>query len=174
MKFTCIAAAAMISLSMFSCQSKQEQSAQKKIKPPKAAENIVLADSDFISADTANKMIQSYLTSIGKDSAGANIQSIIVDANSLRKYLDDTSIKKVKIMFAHTLDYINSGHNGQPAGYKPFAFTIVISGYNSNGDYVLAPGNMVPDRGQPCPTNCTTFGEAANPLIVTTTSTMDK
>lgn len=115
--------------------------------------------------DTANKMIQSYLTSIGKDTDNANIQSLIVDAGTLRKYLSDTSIKKVKIMFAHTLDYINSGHEGQPAGYTPFAFTIVISGYDSEGNYVLAPGNMVPDHAEPCPTNCPTIGNAANALI---------
>lgn len=163
MKITCTAAAILISLSLYSCRNNGGQA-----KEDHAANTVAYTagtDSNFISMDSANKMIQSYLTSIAKDTADTNIQSIIVDANSLRKYLDDTSIKKVKIMFAHTLDYINSGHNGEPAGYKPFAFTIVISGYNSDGDYVLAPGNMVPDHAEPCPTNCNTVGNASSPLI---------
>lgn len=124
----------------------------------------------FVSTDTANKMIGSYLASIG-DTAGQvdpdNLQSLILDADALREYLNDKSIKKVKIMFAHTLSYINSGHKGQPAGYQPGAFSIVVGGYNAEGNYVVAPGYLVPENAKPCPTNCPTVGTAAQPLLPT-------
>lgn len=124
----------------------------------------------FVSTDTANKMIGSYLASIG-DTAGQvnpnNLQSLILDADALREYLSDNSIKKVKIMFAHTLSYINSGHKGQPAGYQPGAFSIVVGGYDADGNYVVAPGYMIPDHAKPCPENCPTAGSAALPLLPT-------
>jgi len=121
----------------------------------------------FIPVDSANKMIRSYLNSIAdSDTEKPQLQSLIMDADALREYLKDTSIKEVKVMFAHTMDYINSGHGGQYAGYRPGALTIIFAGYNLQGNYVLAPGNLVPDGSSPCPPFCPGTGTASLPLIV--------
>lgn len=157
-----IAIVALATFGLFSCQSnntsKEKTEAMQSIPEQDEAY--------FISVDSANEMIQSYLTSIqDSNSDNPSLQSLIVDAGALRDYLSDTSITKVKIMFAHTMQYINEGHDGQPAGYKPNALTIVIAGFNVEGNYVTAPGRMVPDRARPCPSDCPTTGNAANPLI---------
>lgn len=123
----------------------------------------VTADPNLIPVDTANKMINSYIKSL-EDSDG-NLHSFSLDAETLREYLKDTSIKKVKVMFAHTQSYINSGHEGQPSGMKSNALTIVLAGYRSDGTFVIAPGDKVLDRAQPCPTICPAFGNASNDLI---------
>lgn len=163
----------VIALSIFSagisftaCQNNPQQN-QNKEQHPLATAGIPESVKDhFIPVDTANKMIQSYLNSI-TDSGSANVQlqSLIMNADALREYLNDTSIKEVKVMFAHTLNYINSGNGGQYAGYKANALTIIFAGYNSAGNYVIAPENMVPDGTKPCPPSCPVTGTASNPLI---------
>lgn len=122
--------------------------------------------SHFISKDSANKMIQSYLNSVSVPGTiqDTNLYSLILDAQALRTYLSDTTIKGVKVMLAHTLDYINAGNEGTNAGYKSNALTIVIAGYDQNGNYVLGPGYRVPDRAVPCPVVCP-LGTAGNSLL---------
>jgi hypothetical protein len=112
----------------------------------------------FLNKDTANVMIESYLTSIAKDSGA--LYSLIVDADSLRAYLNDTNIKNVKLMFAHTLSYINSGHQGVPCGYRSGALTLVLAGYDAQGNYRFYNENNVMDYCMPCPTLCPVNGTA--------------
>lgn len=131
-----------------------------------------VSDPDFIRVDTANKMIASYLNSINYTQNDTDLRSLIIDADTLRTYLANSSIKKVKIMFAHTLAYINSGHGNQPAGYKNTALTTVIAGYDASGNYVFyrypeSSVDMVLDHSMPCPTNCPTSGTAASDLLPT-------
>lgn len=121
----------------------------------------------FIPIDSANKMLASYLASINHPDKNNSLKSIIIDASSLRNYLNDTTngrIDKVKIMFAHTLDYINSGHEGQNARYKPGALTLIFAGYDAVGNYIYYDG-MVLDHGAPCPIICPP-GEAASDLLI--------
>jgi hypothetical protein len=125
--------------------------------------------SEQIVADSANKMIKSYLTSINYTTNDTNLRSLIFDAAQLRDYLNSTSageIARVKIMFAHTLAYINSGHKNQPAGYKPGALTLVIAGIDESGNYVYIDENEVLDFSMPCPTSCPTAGNAARDTLV--------
>ncbi|PZF71578.1 hypothetical protein [Taibaiella soli] len=122
----------------------------------------------YIGKDTANKMIESYLTSIAGDTAdlpAPTLNSLIMDADLLRNYLSNQEIKKVKVMFAHRLDYINSGHAGQNVGLRSDALTIILAGYNKEGNYIFAPGRMVPNHATPCPRNCPDFGSASNNLL---------
>lgn len=123
-------------------------------------------DSD-IPVDSANKMISSYITSLGGNSDDQNLYSLIVDANCLRSYLSNTNVKKVKLMFAHTLNYINSGHQGQNCGYKSGELTLVIAGYDASGNYVLTTGGNVMDGLNPCPHNCPNSGTASSNTIPT-------
>ncbi len=127
------------------------------------------ASSAFIPMDSANKMIGSYLASVNAPATDTALDCVIVDADMLRSYLNDTcngKIKNVKLMLAHTLNYINTGHGGQYAGYQPNALTIIVSGYDATGNYVLAAGNTVLDQGQPCPSYCPPAGAANNNMII--------
>ena len=116
-------------------------------------------DTSFINKDTADVMIESYLQSISR-ATDTPLNCLIVNADSLRAYLNDTNIKNVKLMFAHTQAYINAGNTGVPAGYKAGALTIVLAGYNRGGDYVYYNGNQVLDNAMPCPTDCPHTGTA--------------
>ncbi len=119
-----------------------------------------------IPVDSANKMINSYIQSIGGGAQTENLYSLIADANCLRKYLNaHPEVTNVKLMFAHTLDYINTGHQGQNAGYKSGALTLVIAGYDAAGNYVLINGNSVMDQMAPCPDRCPTVGTASSNTI---------
>lgn len=111
------------------------------------------AGSLFISQDVANKMISSYLYSINSPLNDSDIRSFSVNADSLRAYLADTTIKNVKLMFAHTITYINAGYEGQYAGYQSGALTMVIAGNTIGGTYVYYNG-LVLDHLSPCPYNC--------------------
>jgi len=123
---------------------------------------------EFISVDSANKMIGSYLNSINYQSYDSSLHSLVIDATELRRYMDTTpatnKIKKFKIMFAHKLAYINSGHQNQFGGYNQNAFTVIIAGVNESGDYVMFPGSKAFDNSMPCPTSCP-GGTASSPLI---------
>ena len=117
----------------------------------------------FIPVDSANKMLESYLNSINADiDTSGNIQSFIMDAGAIREYLADNSIKKVKIMLAHTLNYINAGNAGVNCGYRTGKLTIIMAGFDADGNYIFTPDNKVPDRAEPCPTNCPSVGTAAD------------
>lgn len=140
-----------------------------------ARENIrtvtVTADtsfSRFIPKDSANKMISSYLASINAPYNDTALRSVIIDVNQLRRYIDSmpgsNQITNVKLMFGHTLSYINAGHSGQYAGYTSGKLTLIISAYNANGTYVYFNNNEVVDFGMPCPSNCPS-GDAAGPLL---------
>lgn len=120
----------------------------------------------FISIDSANKMVQSYLATIEPFSIDSDIRSVTFNANDLRYLLDSQEsskeIVKVQIRLAHTLKYINDGHAGEPAGYKSGALTFLISGVDEHGNAINAK-NMILNYAKPCPSNCPA-GTAGNPL----------
>lgn len=125
--------------------------------------------SGFIHIDTANIMIESYLRSIQADSTakqGQELYSLIMNADELRTYLNrNRDIKNVKFMFAHTMEYINAGNMGKPAGYKSGALTIIVAGYDKNENYIFAPRMTVPDHCAPCPDYCPKGGTASSNLL---------
>lgn len=124
--------------------------------------------SHYVQKDTANVMIESYLQSIAPDTgeqSAPDLHSLIMDAEALREYLNNTEIKSVKFMFAHTLEYIDSGHQGQNAGYKSGALTLIVAGYDTNGNYIFSHGDRVPNHCTPCPEFCGKKGAAAGDLL---------
>jgi PBP1b-binding outer membrane lipoprotein LpoB len=108
-----------------------------------------------ISIDTANMMIGSYLKSINCPAVDTNINSLIVNADTLRKYLTDTTIKNIKLMFAQPTSFIATAGYGAYAGYSYNGVTLVIVGMNSSNNYVLNS-----------PIHCPLTGTASNSLIV--------
>lgn len=117
-----------------------------------------------IPLDTANRMIQSYLTSIGYPGNNSEIRSWAFNADTLRNFLntlDGQRVKYLKFFMAHTQSYINSGHYGQrPENILAADFTLIIAGVDSAGKYVLAKLYKPYDQCMPCPYNC-----IAKPLI---------
>lgn len=118
-------------------------------------------NSQYISVEVANEMISSYLYSINSSGNDSDVRSFTVNADSLRAYLSNTSVKSVKLMFAHTMGYINAGNSGVYAGYQSGALTIVVAGVDSAGNYVYHGGNVL-DHLAPCPYTCPVGGTAAN------------
>ncbi len=119
----------------------------------------------YITTDTANVMLKSYLMSINSGGNDTNLHAVIFNANCLRDYLSDTTIVNVKIMFAHTMAYIDSGHAGQNCGYGSRKLTFIIAGYDSANNYVMHNQNKVLEMGLPCPDLCPTTGTASNDLL---------
>lgn len=132
-------------------------------KPDYRSYALMGLDSPFLLPDTANVMIQSYLSGI--DNASTQLKSLIVDANALRYYLQNTDITKVKLMFAHKLNYVrNHGSTGyDDMDYR--ALTIVIAGFDNNNNYIYSPQGAVMDFCQPCPANCPPTGTAAYDIL---------
>lgn len=117
-------------------------------------------DSPFISIDTANVMLNSYLNSIQNNPD--EVKSFIVDADALRYYLQNTNIKHVKLMLAHKRSYVRSGGANQYAGMDYNAMTMVIAGFGSDNDYIYSPQGAVMDFSIPCPHGCPGSGTAAS------------
>ena len=115
----------------------------------------------FICIDSANKMLNSYLNSITNTGATPDLKSLIVDADALRSYLEDTNIKHVKLMFAHRLDYINNGNGNGYAGVRYDGLTIIIAGYDNSNNYIYNESGAVLDNCQPCPYSCPSNGTAS-------------
>ncbi|RZL20416.1 MAG: hypothetical protein EOO89_00235 [Pedobacter sp.] len=138
-----------------------------------------LVDSSYYSADrpfskpvlidSANRMIQSYLTSIQPEINTDEIRSLIFDANLLRIYLNDSSngkIENLKMILAHKLSYINSGHFGQRPDSNSNALTLVLIGYGANGNYIYYDQNHALNICQPCPRECPETGTASSDVLV--------
>jgi len=123
-----------------------------------------VGSSQGISPAMADIMLNSYLNSIHATHNDTDLQCFIYNADSLRKYLNDTSkgkITQVKLMLAHTISYANSAKANVNCGYKSGALTIIIAGYDNAGNYIYnAQGNVL-DNAQPCPNSCCQAGPAA-------------
>lgn len=124
--------------------------------------------SGLIPIDSANKMILSYLASTNHTANDTDIQSLIINAGPLKELFScSSSVVSLKFMFAHKLDYINSGMYGIAAGYKRNALTVVVTGVDAAGNYVVFPAGTALNKSMPCPTSCPQ-GSASNSLITTT------
>lgn len=123
---------------------------------------------DYIPVDSANKMVNSYLTSLSS-SADTNIRSWSIDVDQLRLLIDSTAgtnpVKHLKIMLGHNLNYINSGKGGISAGFSKNALTIIVAGYDGLGNYIFVGNDGVLNRARPCPSNCPP-GNAGYDLII--------
>ena len=106
-----------------------------------------------ISLEEANTYIQTFIT----DYFATNrfpIKSVSIDAAPLRNYLNDNpEVSNVKIVLG---ERVNTDESKE--------ITMILVGYDANGDYVLAGENQVLDQSAPCPSNCP-LGKAGNDLI---------
>lgn len=110
-----------------------------------------------VSVATANAYIEDFIDTYYTPGA-APVKSMIMDAQLLRNYLSNTEITNVKfVLGARTVQ-----QNGQDVK----VFTLVVAGYDSDGDYVLTTNGNILDHMEPCPNSCPTIGNAANDYIV--------
>src|SRR5690606_8048607 len=74
-----------------------------------------------IALDTANRMIASYVASVGYPQRDTAVRSLAFSADTLRAYLSDSRITSLEFYLAHQLSYLNSGNNrfGKNIGMKP-------------------------------------------------------
>lgn len=110
--------------------------------------------SHSLPVDSANRMLMSYLHSVGYPGVDTALRSLSFDADTLRAYLQNPNITTVKFMIAHKSTFINSGNEGTNAGMSPSGLTIIIAGLNNNDEYVLNTSNGVYDNMINCPHIC--------------------
>lgn len=123
--------------------------------------------SRFLELDSANRMIRSYLNGIDYRVNTNETRSLLFNADTLRKYLNDPTgqrVKTVKFFLAHNWDYILSGREGLRHRPNDNALTLVIVGVDENGNYVPPPGRRHGgfDFCQACPSRCVAVGEASS------------
>lgn len=121
--------------------------------------------SALIPIDTANKMIQSYLDGINYTVNTEAIKALCFNADSLRAYLSDPTIKDIKFVFANTLEYANSPHGHERPDSNSHVTTLILAGYDNKGNYVFKD-NMVYENLRPCPNECIQSGTASRNLLV--------
>ena len=159
------AAILFASLFLFSCRQSDKTShgtsKMNTAKQPAGKGATTLAHA--LNKDSANIMLESYITSVGDNDTA--LKSLIFDAGELRDYLSNENIKHVKIMFAHTLGFINAGNTGKNAYYHPGELTVIIAGYDSDNNYVYWNGDNVMDKCLPCPNVCPPTGDASSNLL---------
>ncbi len=172
MKKSILVIIALIAIVLFqnACNKKEEsvlKSTDKRIAPKEKKMETMSYSVNFIPIDSANKMINSYLLSIetGVTPLVPDLHSLILNADAIRAYLSNTDISNVKIMFAHTLDYINNSNNGVHCGYESGALTVIIAGYDEDGDYVYYDTDNVLNKSNPCPIQCPSIGTASNDIL---------
>lgn len=83
------------------------------------------------------------------------VKSMIMDAGLLRSYLSNTDIENVKFMLGE-----------RPIGTNEKTLTLIVAGYDADGNYVLTEDGMILDNMTPCPFDCPTVGNAANDYII--------
>lgn len=110
-----------------------------------------------VSVATANGYITKFITDYF-DAGTVPVKSMIMSADLLRDYLSNPAIENVKFMLgARDID-----ENGTPTE----VLTLVVGGYDVNGDYVLTQQGNIMDNMAPCPKSCPTIGNAANDHII--------
>lgn len=110
-----------------------------------------------VSVSTANDYITTYIDNYF-DTGKTPVKSMIMSADLLRGYLSNSNIENVKFMLGARTVTDN--------GVDTEVLTLIVAGYDANGNYILTQNGMVLDQTKPCPPNCPTVGKAANDHIV--------
>ncbi|MCB0696584.1 MAG: hypothetical protein KDC07_04425 [Chitinophagaceae bacterium] len=110
-----------------------------------------------VSVATANGYITDFITDY-YDTGKVPVKSMIMSASLLRTYLANAAIENVKFMLGSRKVDIN--------GTETEVLTLVVGGYDANGNYVLTTNGEVLDHMAPCPNSCPTVGDAASDTII--------
>ena len=108
----------------------------------------------FIPVPTANNYIRKFIDDYFSTGL-VPTKSMILDAALLRDYLNgNPAIVNLKLVLGA------KDVNGTQA------LTLIIAGYDDEGNYILGPENSVMDNVVPCPPGCVTVGNASNDFII--------
>ena len=112
--------------------------------------------SQSIAIDTANRMISSYLQSVGYPYADTTIRSLAFNADTLRAYLANPNITDVKLYLAHQITWLDGGPNryGKNIGAQPGKLTVILVGLDNSGAVIRNSTNGVYEHALPCPASC--------------------
>lgn len=152
----------ILALFMFSCtkDSKHNSVASPTGTPRGAASQFTnlarYSGSDYsqsISVEYANELIGSYLKSVDYPRLDTAIRSFAYDADTLRSYLADTSIKTIRFHMAHSPSYYNTNKD-QYRGLSAQSLTLVIVGYGNEDNMIRNNQNGVYEHCYPCPATC--------------------
>lgn len=137
----------LVSLSFSGCKKSSGATVEPKVEQART----------FIPARQANQMIKSYLASIGYPEKDNQIRYWVLNADSLRVYLQDPTIKNIKVSLAHRMDYVSDGSTDiiMPE-------TIILTGVDRENNYVTFSGDVM-DNAVPCPRSCSLKLEEAIP-----------
>lgn len=127
---------------------------------PQVAVSTPDLDQDFSSGipiDTANRMINSYLQGINYQVNTNEIRSWTFSADSLRRLLtagNGKQIVRLKLLLAHSLEYIHAGHEGERPPVNSHALTLIVVGLDQNNNYIYNPEGEAYEHAFPCPPRC--------------------
>jgi hypothetical protein len=108
-----------------------------------------------ITVEEANQYIDAHISQFF-DSGKYPIKSFIFDAGMLRDYLNAHSdIQNMKLMLGVRPD--STGGNTS---------TLILVGYDSQGNYIKTEGQMVLDHAGACPYSCPVVGDASHDHII--------
>ena len=109
----------------------------------------------YVTVDEANDYINNHIANYF-DAGKYPVKSLIFDAEMLRRYLmENPNIENMKFMLGVRPDGSDNG-----------SITMVIVGYDAEGNYIKTDGDKVLDQCMPCPYNCPTHGNASNDNII--------
>lgn len=150
-----------LALFLFACNKKESITDTPLPSQPKTVNSLGslarFSGPDYsqpISIALANEMIGSYLQSVNYPAQDTAIRSFAFDADSMRAYLADTSIKTIRFYMAHTPEYA-AQHTGVYAGVKPNALTLIVAGFTAGDLLRKNTSNGVYEHMFPCPERCT-------------------
>lgn len=121
-----------------------------------------------VSINDANRMIKSYLNGIDYTRNTNEIRSWIFNADTLRQYLSSgagADIRYLKLMLAHSMEYIISGNEGKRPPANSHALTVVIVGVDNENDYIYNAEGDAYEYCMPCPPECLPQGDAAKDTL---------
>ena len=106
-----------------------------------------------VSPDQAKTMVESYQATFPQQDT-TSIKVLTFDADEVRDYLSDTSIKSFAVFLAHTADWANN-HYGVA---NSAAVTVVLVGTDVSGNAVKNSANSFMDYADLCPSHCSGSG----------------
>lgn len=151
----------ILALFMFSCTKDSKHNSVSPAGVPRGTasqfRNLArYSGSDYsrsIPVEFANNLIGSYLNSVGYPQQDTAIRSFAYDADTLRSYLADTSIKTIRFHMAHSPAYYSTNNN-QFAGLAAQSLTIIIVGYGNEDNMIRNNQGGVYEYAYPCPYTC--------------------
>lgn len=122
--------------------------------------------SKSIAIDSANKMIGSYVSSVGYPYYDTAVRVLMFDADTIKKYLQqNNNVSTLAFYIGHQLGWLNAstGNYGKNIGLQPGKITVICVGLDDDGAVVRNSSNGVYEHAMPCPSNCPPA--ASSPLL---------